>query len=422
VQVAARVEQTHGVQVEPGEAGDVGVVRRPDRAVELVDVFPEESAPESSAAVDAPRSGWPRWSWLAVAAAALLVGSVVLQGRWRSGSPTPTRPTGPAAAAGATRPAASAAPVTVIKVGRPLLAVPTQWDLFGQGSGVVVRMQLASGRVTITRLPADSARAPTALVALPGRVVVRPVAYGVGYVVPDGAAANRLSGRLGQAGPAVPGPGRGQVWVRTSPPYQDATRMTLIGPGASAAGTTAVGPSVVIPGDGYLTDDGTGHVMYTTRVNNESYLTSPGRWQLRTTGQLLAVGANEVVTIEDAGPGRYSTVLTDVLSGHRRVWRSRGFLADPVLGPVAPGGRTAAVLTNASTATRLNLLDLSTGIQRGPGIALAGNAESLAWSPDGRWLFAVAANGAVVAIDARTAAVHRLGVSLPALTQLVVRP
>jgi hypothetical protein len=415
--VTAQVEQTHGGQVEPGEAGDVGVVRSPDRAVELVDVFPEESAPESGDAVDAPRPGLPRWSWLAVAAAALLVGGVVLQGRGRFGSPTPTRPMDPSVAAGAARPAVSAAPVTVIKVGHPLLAVPTQWDLFGQGSGVVVRMQLASGRVTITRLPGDSARAPTALIALPGRVVVRPVAYGVGYVVPDGAAANRLSGRLGQAGPAVPGPGPGQVWVRTSPPHQDATRMSLIGPGASAASR-----SVVIPADGYLTDDGTGHVMYATRINNEGYLTSPGRWQLQTSGQLIAVGANEVVTIEDAGPGRYSTVLTHVLTRHRRVWASRGFLADPVLGPVAPGGRTAAVLTSASTATRLNLLDLTTGVQRGPGIALAGNAESLAWSPDGHWLFAATADGAVVAIDPRTSAIHRLGVSLPPLTQLVVRP
>jgi hypothetical protein len=393
------------------------VVRGPDRAVELVDVFREESAPEPGDAVDAPRSALPRWSWLAVAAAALLVGEVVLQGRGRSSSPTPTRPTDPAAAAGAARLAASAAPVTVIKVGRPLLAVPTQWDLFGEGSGVVVRMQLAAGRVTITRLPVDSARAPTALIALPGRVVVRPVAYGVGYVVPDGAAANRLSGRLGQAGPAVPGPARGQVWVRTSPPYQDATRMTLVGPGAPAAG-----PSVVIPGDGYLNDDGTGYVMYTTRINNESHLSSPGRWQLQTSGQLLAAGADEVVTIERSAAGRYTTVLTDVFSGRRRLWASRGFVTDPVLGPVAPGGRTAAVLTNASTATRLNLLDLTTGVQRGPGLALVGNAESLAWSPDGHWLFAATANGAVVAIDARTAAVHQLGVRLPALTQLVVRP
>jgi hypothetical protein len=398
------------------------MMKRPGRPVELVDVFVDEPARGSADTVEAARPRWPRWSWPAVAAAALLVGGVVLQGRGRSGSPPPTRPSDPSATASVARPAAATAPVTVVEVGRPLLAVPARWDLFGLGSGVVVRMQLASGRVTITRLPRDPARAPAALITLPGRVVVRPVSYGVGYVVPDGAAASRLSGRLGQAGPAVPGPGVGQVWVRTSPAYQDATRMTLIGPGASAAGAAAAGPNVVIPGDGYLFDDGTGHVMYTERVNNESYLTSPGRWQLRTAGQLLAAGANEVVTIEDAGPGRYSTVLTDVLSGRRRVWASRGLLADPVLGPVAPGGRTAAVLTSAATTTRLNLLDLSTGVQRGPGLALAGNAESVAWSPDGRWLFAATYNGPVVAIDARTGAVHRLGVSLPPLTQLVVRP
>lgn len=399
-----------------GEAGEVGVVRGPDRPVELVDVFGDGSARGSADTVEAARPGLPHWSWLVVSAAVLLVGGIVLQGRGPFGSTPPTRPVATSAAVSATRPAASANPVTVVEAGRPLLAVPPHWDLFGQGSGVVVRMQLASGRVTITRLPANSAPAPAALIALPGRVLVRPVSYGAGYVVPDGAAATRLSGRLGQAGPAVPGPGLGQVWVRTSPPYQDATRMTLIGPGGSVAG-----PSVVIPGDGYLSDDGTGHVMYTTRVNNENYLTSPGRWQLRTTGQLLAVGANQVVTIEDAGPGRYSTVLTDVLSGRRRVWPCRGLLADPVLGRVAPGGRTAAVLTSGSATTMLTLLDLATGVRRGPDIALAGNAESLAWSPDGHWLFAATHGGRVVAINARTAAVHRLGVSVPPLTQLVVR-
>ena len=130
----------------------------------------------------------------------------------------------------------------------------------------------------------------------------------------------------------------------------------------------------------------------------------------------------QVVTVERDGPGRYSTVLTDVATGHRRVWPARGLVADPVLGPVAPGGRTAAILTGASTATVLTLLDLTTGVQRGSAIALAGNAESVAWSPDGSWLFAATHSGQVVAIDAHTGAVHPLGVSLPPLAQLAVRP
>jgi hypothetical protein len=394
-------------------------MKGPDRSVELVDVSSDESVRGSGDAIDTAGSGtgWPRWPWLVVAAVALLVGAVVIPGRARFGSPAP-RTTGPSVPVSAGPPArvAVAAPVTVVNVGRPLLTVPAGWDLFGQGPGVVVRVQLALGRVTVTRLPEDSALTSAALIAMPGRVVVRPATYGAGYVVADGAAANRLSGPLGRTGPAVPGPGPGQVWVRTSPANEDATRMTLIGPGNRAAGA-----SVEIPGDGYLFGDGTGHVMYSNRVNNDYCLTSPGRWQLRTPGQILAAGANEVVTIERTGPGRYSTVLTDVLSGRRRVWAARGFLAAPVLGPVAPGGRTAAVLTSASTATVLSLLDLSTGVRRGPGIALAGNAESLAWSPDGRWLFAATVNNQVVAIDATTAAVHPLAAPLPPLTQLVVR-
>jgi sugar lactone lactonase YvrE len=45
----------------------------------------------------------------------------------------------------------------------------------------------------------------------------------------------------------------------------------------------------------------------------------------------------------------------------------------------------------------------------------------LAWSPDGKWLFVVAAHGKLLAIWAATGQVTGLGVTLPPLQQIAVR-
>jgi hypothetical protein len=71
----------------------------------------------------------------------------------------------------------------------------------------------------------------------------------------------------------------------------------------------------------------------------------------------------------------------------------------------------------------LHLVNLSTGADHA--IDLPGGPfpsdQTLAWSPDGRWLFAVSGRGQLVAIDARSFQVAHLGVSLPFLTQIAIR-
>ena len=46
--------------------------------------------------------------------------------------------------------------------------------------------------------------------------------------------------------------------------------------------------------------------------------------------------------------------------------------------------------------------------------------ESLAWSSDSRWLFVVAANGNLLAVNARTGRVESLGITLPRIEQVVI--
>jgi WD40 repeat protein len=79
------------------------------------------------------------------------------------------------------------------------------------------------------------------------------------------------------------------------------------------------------------------------------------------------------------------------------------------------------VLSSGSSVTTLTVLDLGTGRVRGHPVALAGDADSVAWSPDGHWLFAATHDGRVRVLDARTGAARDLGVGLPPLTQLVLR-
>ncbi len=45
----------------------------------------------------------------------------------------------------------------------------------------------------------------------------------------------------------------------------------------------------------------------------------------------------------------------------------------------------------------------------------------MAWSPDSRWLFVAAADGKLLAVNARTGQAKSLGVTLPAVSQVAIR-
>ena len=55
-------------------------------------------------------------------------------------------------------------------------------------------------------------------------------------------------------------------------------------------------------------------------------------------------------------------------------------------------------------------------------VALGNPSQSLAWSPGSRWLFVVAANGTLVAVDARTGRPLNPHLGLSGLSQIVMRP
>ncbi len=80
---------------------------------------------------------------------------------------------------------ANARSVTVTDLGHRLLDVPGGWELFGQGQGVVVRIELRRGRLTRTAVPQVGGASPIFFVVGADRAIVHPMDQVTGYVVPD---------------------------------------------------------------------------------------------------------------------------------------------------------------------------------------------------------------------------------------------
>jgi uncharacterized protein YjiK len=71
----------------------------------------------------------------------------------------------------------------------------------------------------------------------------------------------------------------------------------------------------------------------------------------------------------------------------------------------------------------LRLVNLGTGDDYQvaiPGSQLTFNVQTIAWSPDSRWLFVATQNGSLLVVRAGTGQVSSLGVRLPPLQVLAV--
>jgi hypothetical protein len=105
---------------------------------------------------------------------------------------------------------------------------------------------------------------------------------------------------------------------------------------------------------------------------------------------------------------------------------------------IAPDGATAAVVGRVvagqakGPTNAVRLIDLRTGVAKDLGVRIGGHdslpagtsiwPESMAWSPDSRWLFVAGAGGRLLAIDARSGQIESLGITLPRVEQVAVRP
>jgi hypothetical protein len=317
--------------------------------------------------------------------------------------------------------------VSVTVLGHPLLGVQARWELFGRGPGVVVRIQFADGRITRTAHPALSSGGPVTFVTDAEGALVRPIDIVPGYLIPDGEPAREAPGPLDAGGPVFPGPDARHLWVSSS----SGDQMVLVGMDGRRAGPSITAPPlgspvnpslVAIPDQaGYLLFPGTGGV----------YDVRPGGTSRVSTGTVLAVGPTRWLTAECTGHARCRPIAIDRSTGARHPLSTRiSGTAQSTVGVISPDGSAAAVLVGSSQA-RIEIIDLATGAAHAlplridlSGVDLGWAWESMAWSPDSRWLFA-AAGGDLYAVSRHTGQVtnlsHVLGPALPHLSQLSMR-
>jgi hypothetical protein len=326
-------------------------------------------------------------------------------------------------------------PLRVTAVGHPLLGVTASWELFARGPDDLLRIELAQGRIIQTYVPSlETASPDIAFVIGPHEAVIRPFDSVPGYLVPDGGQARPLTGLLASGGPMVPAAaGSRTAWVTTGPPTSpNLSLVTLTG--------RRSGPSIHFqPGGPQLpataVPDGRGDVLVTDG-NSGVYDTGPG-WDRPVPGAVLAVGPGIwLVDVCDAQYRHCRNEVVDAVTGSRRALPGPAtapqYYSWPPTGVISPGGSTAAVAEDGRGGRlTVHLIDLRTGATTDlnvpvgpPGSHLPlgdASSQSMAWSPDGRWLFVAASDGKLVAVNARTGRADSLGVALPGVDQVAIR-
>jgi hypothetical protein len=324
------------------------------------------------------------------------------------------------------KPAVSA--VTVRDVGHRILGIRAGYELFGLDRSGVVGVQFARGQIIRTTLPSLQGDGIVSLVAARGEVLVRPLDRVPGYVVPDGKPARPLTGALAQGGTLLPGPTVTQQWLAGA-------SLALIGPDGTIE-PTHLGISVA-PAQQVISDGRGGVVLIT--ASGTVYDAGPG--VLRPVQELLlAIGSRNWlgVTCSEAAC-RY--VVISAATGMSRAlpgaeiplgsWPLESLPGGPwpwqaLPGLAAPDGSAAALIVSGQSPDQssVELISLRSGVTAGVRVSVAPGAssESLAWSPDSRWLFVITTSGELAAVDARTGQVHDLGLGVSGLSQIVIRP
>jgi hypothetical protein len=352
-----------------------------------------------------PGGRWPSWPVQVVVAVALVAG-VVTGVRLGSHRSSPPRPAKPAAA--------------ITSLHHHLLGVTAGWELLGWGPRGVVRIQLARGRITLIPVPPLSSTGGVSFVVTPRLAIIRPIDFVPGYEVPDAGPARQLPGLLDQGGPAVPGPDPAQLWVVTEGIHQ--VYLTLVGLDGKAAGAMIQLPEAGPPAVTAVTD-GRGSVLLSG--SRGVYDAGPSGLH-RIARSVAAVGLTKWLAVTCRRRTHCRDEVIDTARG------TSGRLPGPALqvqvwppGVISPDGSQAAVFAaDGGGDTQLSVINLHNGVTRDVSVTLNQRSlggQMLAWSPDGKWLFVVAAHGRLQAVRMATGQVTGLGAALPPLQQIAVR-
>lgn len=370
-----------------------------------------------------------RLTWAVLALAAVLAGTGVLVGRAQSDAPSPpnaetSRSPGPTPDPSPWSPPTGG---SVTRFPPHLLGVREGWELYGRADGEVVRLQLAAGRMTRTRVPSLDPAGPVSFVVTGGAAVARPRGHAPGYSVRDGRPARPLVDPRLQSGPVLRGPRSDEVWtVRGG---GDAVRASLI----RLRYDRGQGPVVALQASRLeaIASDAAGGLVVRTTGRTVAYRTvpdGPARYrgtseQAVTRGTLVAAGANTWV-LADCPTTRCPARVVDRGTGRAR---TLGLTVDHrwLSGSVSPDGRYLALISRFSAgSTSLMMLDLTAEKRDVLPLQLADGADlsTLAWAPDGRRLFVTDRRGTLWVSEPRRGRLRQLGLDLPPLRQLAIEP
>ena len=331
----------------------------------------------------------------------------------RSSSPPPSAGEPPPSSPAST---SRAQPVMLT---RPLAGTRPGWELCALGADLLLRIHPATGLVVRSPVPRVG-DGQVSLVPLRRGVLLRPVGPGPGYLVPDGGRTVVLPPELAGDGPVLPGPDQDHVWTARQ---QGGAEMALVD--IRTRRTRVVVPVPRFSTTGPMTD-GAGGLLF--EGVGGLYRVSP-TGKLRITNDIiLAVGTGTLLTLELSPRGRWQTILRPQDGNTRVVPIPIGpQLPHGVLSPDA--GTVALFVVHDPTGPMhtqhigLALVGLRSGVLRSVDVDLTGVAGdgTLAWSPDGRWVFCVDTTTRLAAVEVSSGAISLLDPSLPPVSQLAIR-
>jgi hypothetical protein len=322
-------------------------------------------------------------------------------------------------------------PVTVRDVGHPILGIRSGYELFGLDGSGVVGVPFARGQIIQTRLPPLQGDGIVSLVAARGEVLVWPFDRVPGYVVPDGKPARPLTGALAHGGILLPLPTAAKQW-------RAGGSLALVGrDGITEPAHLGQLAASVVPAQQVISDSRGGVVLIT--ASGPVYDAGPGTAR---SGQevLLAIGSRDWLGVT-CSAAACSYVAINAATGVSRAlpgaaiplgsWPLESLPGRPwpwqaLPGLVAPDGSAAALIVSGQSPDQssLELVSLSSGATAQVRVPVepGASSQSLAWSPDSRWLFVITTAGKLAAVDVHTGQVHELGLGLSGVRQIVIRP
>jgi DNA-binding beta-propeller fold protein YncE len=258
-------------------------------------------------------------------------------------------------------------------------------------------------------------------IAGPRSAIVRPLDNVPGYLVPAGQAAQPLTGILARGSLLLPGPRPGQEWDTAS----GSNSLVLVGADEQATKTRITLPKRGWPSQSAMSD-GRGDILVASDSGSQ-YDAGP-HWLRPVTALLSAVGPTRWLGMTCAF-GHCRNVVLNPVTGSQRT------LPGPPLhlltwpwpafpGAVAPDGLTAAIVADSGNGqVALEQISLVSGAVKPIAVPVNQNTSSqtMAWSPDSKWLFVLAGSGKLLAVNSRTGKVQSLGIPLPKFSQLTIR-